>query len=209
MSLPGSDRRRGRLVGLFVVGLLGFWGIGYSLTEFTNPLTQAYGLYSRIAGDKYHRTRRESDTNMAIFHLRYAIKRKYDDAFVRNLGEFPNAWDKLIRDTADYQGPHLRGRLAEAYPMLRAPLDPWGRPWIFRIEVPEGGLESQDVAQMRLVFGSSGPDGVECGGDRSRTGCDDLIENVRFHEVPRNCLPASVSIVPWKPEVFTIPAPLR
>ena len=173
------------------------WSCGYYLTESANPLRQVGGVWARCCGPKHLRTVRESETNMATFHLSHAIRNTYSNDALKAGLTLPRSWPELIRGTGGYAGSHMAGTLNRAYPFLAKPVDPWGRPWIFRISVRRTPYD--DLVDFEITFGSMGPDGREClpvavsGQDRRNT-CDDLISTRSLILVPVSRIPPSVPI---------------
>lgn len=193
--------------------VIALWSWGYFFTEASSPIRQAGAVWARCFGNKYQRTIRESDTNIAVFHLSYAIQNTYSLDAMQAGRMLPLSWPELIRDTGGYAGSHMAGTLIRAYPFLAKPVDPWGRPWVFRLE--EIGRSSGDnFVELNVTIGSLGPDGLECDSaainyETRRRMCDDLLITKRFFGVPPSSVPAGIPINSrTKPEVFTVPREL-
>ena len=182
-------------------------GWGYYVTESWNPLGQSVRVWARCCGPKHLRTVRESETNMAMFHLSKAVLHKYTFNALNEGPRPPLSWRELIHDTGGYAGPHLPGTLTRAYRFLERPFDPWGRPWVFRIVQIGHRSDSVDV---EFTYGSLGPDGLECEKksrdyETARRMCDDLIKIQRLWHVPLSIIPEDIPVETRVPEVFTVP----
>jgi len=205
-------------VGGILVSILLMWYYAYRITEYRNPVRQIGAVWVHLDCCRSQWTKRASDTGMAIFHLSYAIRHNYiitssDEPEV----SFPANWDELIQHTGGYAGSHMRGTLITAYPFLTQPLDPWDRPWVFRLDAYHhpGVGDIPDSVDIRLTYGSLGPDGKECEvipgeSDRQRRKCcDDSILTAKYYQEPPERLPPDVVIKPpLPPEVFTVPKSL-
>lgn len=188
---------RWRTFGIFATALV-LWCWGYYVTEEQSPLGQPVRVWARGFGHKYQRTVRESETNIALFHLSHAVLDAYSYDMLKKGRTLPVAWPELIRDTGDYAGSHMAGTLTRAYPFLAKPVDPWGRPWVFRLE--ETWRSSvDDLVDLKFTFGSLGPDGQECDSqevnyDTRRRTCDDLLITKRFLGVPLSSVPSGIPV---------------
>jgi hypothetical protein len=153
---------------------------------------QVLAMKAHFMGPKSLRTATEFHVSSSMFHLGIAAQALYQYDHLGRGPRWPTNWDELIRDTQDYEGPHLSGRLLSAYPMLGKSHDPWGNPWVFR--VVELVVPDDDLSWLQLTFGSVGPDGQECldkavDYESRRQICDDLLRQLRVGQVPRRLIP--------------------
>jgi len=165
---------------LLFLGLL-LWLLALFQTQFWNPAHQLRAVASYIGGPKYARSATEANLHMAIFHLEKSAQSELNELDVEQRLSLPHTWQELIQIAGPHLGPHMKGSLSTAYPLLKRDVDPWGHPWVFRREVLPGGDDA--LANYELTFGSVGPDGIECpalnvGYREKRQKCDDLLESI-------------------------------
>lgn len=171
------------------------WLGGIALTEYTHPMKQIVAVTSRLpGGPKYARTLREEETMWAVSCLYRAFNAELvpiEWPLPPPADFYPKTWNELIAANRDARGRLFRDGLAARFPLLHQPLDPWGHPWVCRLEiVPAAASEelfpverTSEFLQAEFVFGSTGPDGVECPVDSRRvddnrlfrSDCDDLL----------------------------------
>lgn len=167
------------IVGFFVVVLLAclVWVVEWCVTGFANPVFQSRAVLAQFSGPAFARSSAEFKTNQALFHLERAVRSCLADWEGERDEGMPTSWAHLIKDVGGFRGSHMTGSLLHDYPLLNSETDPWGRPWIYKVEKED--IDGGEDSGYRITLGSFGPDGAECdepdGGKIRHRGCDDLI----------------------------------
>lgn len=171
------------------------WVAAVVATGFSDPIYQSIAVRNLICGPPGFRNRKEAEVIMAMFHLRQAVRRESSRKWLFE------SWDDVVTKTGDYTGPHLKGTLSEAFPLLRQPLDPWGNPWVYRLKAV--GQWQDGSFLIEVTFGSPGPDHRES--PRQAPG-DDLLQTVAFTRIAPGAVPPGTPR--GTPRTITVPTPL-
>jgi hypothetical protein len=136
----------------------------------------------RAQGYRTQNTVRHSDCTEA----NVAVRRKFrsrDDLYEVNPA-IPHSWEEFMARLAKERPSGIRFTFREAYPLLFAEKDPWGNPWVWRLDCKRC---VNGRCNACLTYGSLGPDGIEDfslgRSDTNSKLSDDILDRVWFDQL--------------------------